>query len=561
MDNIHLYERFARDIFNHWQQVSNNSRLLLVGRHVVLGLDARGRSRPLNDLDSEARMLRAGPSELAGVFQRLVRRASSERTIISPPEPVLVNWSVLFSGDLIAFSAAVAGRVDSLLKGDWSLRPEDAKAYVRETYWDPLIEAEERRDLIHVSVLAILEGDTTRKALESGKLIHSLRTGLIHRVERGQAKHVWFHLIHPGMGKLLLAATEMPVDELMILKNIAYRDPFCGTGVASRLETCGRQQDAATVLETIVAEPQGLLTLITNTGRFYPNSAQPNLSRLVRLNVLTDEAIDQQLATRSDVLVDTALRTPLHFLAAFLKYAQKTLPQVYSALSTSLTKPESLDTLAKVALCTPLDGLAAFLEYAQRALPIVYFTLSTALAKPENLDTLAKTALHTPLNALAAFLEYAEYNLNAIAAEINGRLLQPAATALLAQAMCRSPLDGLVKFLTTGEAAQSAFNNIDREVWDRSRLSEPPLQPSAFSHLASLSKQLGRPELAEAPACRLIKAAVAESWHAPGIVFHHVSNALRLGRAAGSHAITQFLERVVTATWLETSTRWHRLGL
>lgn len=202
VDNIHLDEKYARDVFNHWQEISSGSQLLLLGRWVALGPDARGRARPFDDLESETRILQAGPADLAGVFQRLLRRisTSSARTP-NPPDEVLQHWSTLFGGDLIAFCAAVARRASRLIEGDWQLSAEDAAAYVRETYLDlePVSEAE-RRNLLYASVLVTLEYDIPKSALETAAFDHALKTGLIHRLERGREKHVYFHLIHPGIG-------------------------------------------------------------------------------------------------------------------------------------------------------------------------------------------------------------------------------------------------------------------------------------------------------------------------------------------------------------------------
>lgn len=197
VDNIHLDEKYSRDVFNHWQEISNGSQLLLLGRWVALGPDARGRARPFDDLESETRILQAGPADLAGVFQRLARRIStSSARIPDPPDEVLQHWSMLFGGDLIAFCAAVARRASRLIEGDWRLSAEDVATYVRETYLDlePVSEAE-RRNLLYASMLATLEYDIPKSALETAAFDHALKTGLIHRLERGREKHVYFHLL------------------------------------------------------------------------------------------------------------------------------------------------------------------------------------------------------------------------------------------------------------------------------------------------------------------------------------------------------------------------------
>jgi hypothetical protein len=282
VDNIHLDEKYARDVFNHWQEISNESQLLLLGRSVARGPDARGCARPFDDLESETRILQAGPADLAGVFQRLTRRLyTSNERIPDLPDEVVQHWSTLFGGDLIAFCAAVARRASRLIEGDWQLNAEDAAAYVRETYLypEPVSEAE-RRNLLYASVLATLEYDLAKSALERAAFDHALKTGLIHRLERGREKHVYFHLVHPGIGRLLLAATETPLDELTVLTEVAHRHPYSASAIIARLDASGRQPDAATVLNSILAIPQGLSDITVGLGLQYTRG---NISRLGRL--------------------------------------------------------------------------------------------------------------------------------------------------------------------------------------------------------------------------------------------------------------------------------------
>lgn len=152
VDNVHLYEGFARDVFDHWQVASMGSRLLLLGREVSVS-DSRGRAHPLDDLREKALTLEVRPDDLTGVFLRLARRfLHSPGYSSEPPHKALERWHYLFGGDLIAFSASVAQRIKRLTKGDWQLQPQDAARYVQETYLEKTNEAEQR-NLLRMAVL------------------------------------------------------------------------------------------------------------------------------------------------------------------------------------------------------------------------------------------------------------------------------------------------------------------------------------------------------------------------------------------------------------------------
>jgi len=216
-----------------------------------------------------------------------------------------------------------------------------------------------------------------------------------------------------------------------------------------------------------------------------------------------------------------------------------------------LTQPENLQTLSETALRTPLNHLASFLEYAEDKLPEVYAALAKELTQPENLQTLSETALRTPLDHLASFLEYAKGKLSILSKALNDRLAESEAVNTLAGVACHAPLDSLLKFIRTATVAPAVVSVIDRNEWDRFRLASGSEQPDYFSKLAETLRQLGRPELGEAPARALISAAEPQHWHAPGIGLNHLSNVMRLGRMAETEAVLRFLVRVATPAWLE----------
>jgi len=506
VDNVHLNGALARKLFDQWQSIPKGSRLLMLGRLISATAAQKG-APPLHDLETAAVPLEVEKKDLAGVFSRLARRMVS-----SPPQPsdeALDEWHRTFAGDLVAFSAAAERRRHELIHGAWGLREEDAAEYVRETYLYPAalepITEQERRNLLLIGTLATLEIETPLEALETPELHHSIRHGIAHRSEYGREGYVRYRLVHPSLGKLIVKAALTPVDEMQRFCAAASRSAFAGTMIAARLEGAGREQRSAEVLQGILKSPGGLRDSVITPGLQY---ARTNLERIARLGVLSLTDTDHRLADEYVELAASALRTPLHFLASFLEYAERKLPEVHTTLSRALADPANLKILGETAVRTPLHFLPSILEYAERKLPDVHAALAGALADPANLKILGETAL-------------------------------------------RAPLDSLLKFLRLGSIADAVLAALDQDRWDKVRGEMKSEQPDYMPELCKQLNRVGRPELAEAPACALIVAAEALHWHSSVIGLRNVSQTLRLGRAAGPDAIFHFLDVVVTEPWLE----------
>jgi len=457
VDNVHLNDGVARDIFNHLRQVSPGSHLLMLGRDVTVA-DVRGTANPLEDLQADALTLTVNPGDLAGVFHRLARRSpAGPGACPTPSTPVLERWQYLFGGDLIAFSAAVARKIKQLTQGDWLLQPQDAANYVHEIYLEKA-SPEERLNLLRMAVLAKLEIDVPAVALNRIGIKRLLQGGLVHQVRKGvDAKYEYYHLIHPGLGDLLLEAADFSLEELnrFVREQVCFvgrQYPFVGFQIASRIESANRAQEAIEILRSIVeSDGRGITSLLTSGVQHL----RRNCERLVRLGVLSEEEVDKRLANEISVLCKAALRTPLQFLVTFLDYAERKLPTTDCALKIALAKPANLAMLTQTALRTPLHLLVTFLDYAEPKLSITASALRTALAKQENLATLIPRALRTPLGDLVTFLDYAERKLRTAASALKIALAKPENLATLTQTALRTPLHFLVTFLDYAETKLS----------------------------------------------------------------------------------------------------------
>ena len=448
VDNIHLNEEFARDVFDHWQTAPMRSRLLLLGRDISIS-NARGIAHPLDELKPDALTLEVRPDDLAGVFLRLARRFLASRDYCSvPPHEVLKGWQARFGGDLIAFSAAVAHRIKALTQSDWLLQAQDAAKYVQEAYLERVSEAE-RRNLLRIAVLAQLEMYVPEEAIELPKIRSFLQIGLVHRLARGSGKRDGYQLVHPGLGDLLITAAGYSGEKLNQFTSedfsyVAHRVASYGLQIVARLESAKREQEAISVLKSIIESEQGGVVALTRPGL---QNLRWNCELIVRLRVLAASEIDEKLANEYSALSEGALGTPLGVIGSSLTYAERKLPKAYSVLATVFAHPKSLQALSEVACYTPLGALGTFLGYAERKQPKFYIAFVAALAQPKALKALSEAALRTSLSPLAFFLDYAEHRLPKVYEALVATLAKPDNLTALSEAALRIPLGNLGRFL------------------------------------------------------------------------------------------------------------------
>jgi hypothetical protein len=643
IDNVHLNEDFASEIFNYWLENPQGSHLFLLGRDVSVSY-SRGTALPLDDLRENILPLTVGLDDLAGVYRRLVQRTNSPTNdCCNPPHEVLQDWHALFGGDLIAFSAAVVNRREQLLQDEWQLQAKDAEEYISETYLEEASDLE-KLNLLRISVLAQLEIAAPSEVIEAKNVKRFLRNGLVHVSKHGQEKkYKRYRLIHPGIGNLLIAASHkangFTLEQFCL---IAVQHPFCGMYIASRLESIGFDQEAISILKHII-ELEGWVveTLILPGISYFPQ----NIERLICLEVLSRSEIDEGIITaleksenhdtlvkttfqtplnfwrtsltytksnlpkthtaiisalekseNHDTLVKRTFQTPLNFWRSFLTYTKSNLPKTHTAIVSALEKSENHDTLIKVVLQTQLGNLTSFLTYTKSNLPKTHTAIVSALEKSENHDTLVKRTfqtqlgnltsfltytksnlpkthtaivsaleksenhkilfekiLCTPLEHLAFFLKYVDKNLSPLSKILDKWLIEPGTIDSLAKISCKSPLDHLLNFLNFLDESLSSkiVLSINKETWDRCRLSGKSEQPTYFHSIAEKFQALKRLELAHAPAHVLIRAAEPQHWHAPGIGLQHISQVMRLVQGAEINSLENFLTRIVTQNWIE----------
>jgi hypothetical protein len=613
VDNCHLKDTLAKEVVLAWRGLvqSQQPRLLLLERE-----QHTGRRSLMDGLKIEPLTFRARQAEVRGVYLRLASRNVRD----PPPEPpaqVLDEWVSAFGGDprssntttdLIAFSAAVNGRMAQLRKEEWSLSPADAVDEIRSVYLDRLTPGESQ-NLMRLCSMATenLELGLSEESLADRRVhfdLCSRRYGLVFLAKSPTwAPRVRYRLAHTALGTLLLSAFREPTDPIALRLAIALQNPTDGVAAVGRLAAGGHLQEARQLVSTVLSRPVFLLGFeslqplhvmlrqMRWLGLPLPATFSRKLTRGAQRRALVERALATPLhflatflrytaetkgltpvfkALAKDLadpmhrpaLVKRALATQLHLLSTFLRYTaeNRALVSVFKALAKDLVDPMHRPALVERALVTPLGDLPTFLRYTaeNRALVSVFKALAKDLADPMHRPALVERALVTPLHFLTNFLEYTAetepftFVFNALVEY----LAKPANRRQLVMRMERERLSAMLGALRSNVARSlwvGVFNDIDAESWAKARRAEiTAATVSAFSPFLRLATQYGRPELAEAPARRLVAVPEPSEWHIPNVSLSHLYHVLWSARGAAPEEIERFLECVATGTFLDS---------
>lgn len=508
VDNIHLAENAADQIYDEWKHTFTHegTLLLLLGRETK---NLRGYAFESDDLNPM--ILTARSKEVRGVFRRLaLKHIESENDLPNPPENEVSKWVKTFGGppenpettvDLIAFSAAVTRRMNYLLESNWNLEEKDATAEIYKQYIEPL-DNDETGNLLRLSAcpddFLLSKNALAKPHAEFNK---SVKAGVIFETEHGKDKYVNYRLVHSALGPLFLAAA--PIDVLKERILIAKADPFSGLVMASMLELDNQVDkiEVCKILQGVISVPNWYLK---NTNIRY---LKKNVEFIERMGIADSLDFDLQISSNFNELIIIALKTPLNFLVTFLRYTKNELPKVHEELAKGLCKVDKQKDLLTKSMESPFDALSCFLEYAENSLKDVYAYLQEQLAEENNIQNLVKKTYKTPLANFLSFIKIISFS---------SQLLEL----------------------------------IDIKVWNLSRQNDKPQQPDFIIRLDKTLVELGHPELSGAPAKTLIKNINVDHWNSPGIGIHHFSHTIRLVDGVTPEQTNEFIEKVATQDWL-----------
>lgn len=255
IDNVHLDEGFAENLYEYWQGYakSTGSRILFLGRE-----RASAAGTPLGRLP--ARVLRAGHAELKGVVERVFARRNLPMPKI--PTECLNDWAKTFGGskvraeltvDLVAFSAAVQFRMAGMQRGIYSLSANDAVAAIREKYIEPIRSNAERDNLYRIAALSDFEIALPSEALthpECGFPVANKEMGLVLcETSSGHDPRRIFTLAHAALGGLILSAVGSKFNAPREREIVARTFPSIGVRMVTRNGDGARDPDIVAAIK------------------------------------------------------------------------------------------------------------------------------------------------------------------------------------------------------------------------------------------------------------------------------------------------------------------------
>ena len=457
LDNVHDAPKAACALLDHWKTQRRDSVVILMGwpsispdrdylrgyRHAILRVAVQ-----LEDW--------------IGVYQstyRYVRGADSVPPV--PPPTVVRGWNENFAANLVTFQYSLFAALRSETGNAFRLEQAAANRYVREKYFDPCSDME-RRDLYLLAWLAELGLPLPENAAPSG-FIHSLTSGVLRKTFHGRfGEHMRYHPWHGSFARLLLGLAPGN-GRAECLRQMAASAPFYVPLLLQRLHKHQEEELAAEVADhAITVQPDLTIWFGDNLGpaakqiqllkRFAASKCAAAIARLIQPGPL--EKLSAQ-----------ALASPLHSLAAFLRFAvgDEDLKPVHDALCKALENdvalPPDRSRLHDRVLASPLHLLADFLRLAMRVedLKPAHAGLCRTLAKdaalPTGVSRLRSQVFASPLHFLADFLRFAGRvdPLKPVHAALCRALVEDAAlpigsSSLRDQALA-SPLGDLADFL------------------------------------------------------------------------------------------------------------------
>lgn len=426
LDNIHLNESSTYKVALEWENIAPSQRpkLLLVGRELFIG---SGSPLKNGELNISTLALKARQPEVLGVYKRLAWRKTKDT---SPPEPkatVLDQWVSTFGGDpssedtttdLIAFSAAVNHKLDSLLQGTWPLSEEDAISEIREVYLNKL-EDQEIRNLIQLCSLAELEISINEQALEYP--LHGFKEarnklGLVFQDDlvTSEGRTLFrYRLAHAALGKLLLTAIPgSPVNKEEERLKIAKNYIFSGLAIIQHLNRLGKNDEAENIAKELLKEPQRLIELNT-------------LDRLYNFIELSSKEFKIELGKDIGTLFSDTTNGPklkkmmweanFGHITPFLIFSSKfkQLENVFILLSSELVKEENYTRLKCLIWNSCLGHITSFLKLALNKeveqLDEAFVLVACGIEKGsevENYDKFKKLIWEASLDHIRQFLEF-----------------------------------------------------------------------------------------------------------------------------------------------------------
>ena len=330
VDDVHLAEPVARAIYDHILRYVPAARLLLVGRvWTPEGAPEGGAS--LAPLEEGAITVRASPRDLGGVAGRLLARR--RLTLEGVHDETFERWESTFGGDLLAFSLALEGRLEldglrAVLRTGWELHQEDALRYLRRRYVERC-EERERRDLLRIAAVGMIELTCYGDVLEAPLLPHSTQHGVVLDASTTSVGARRWRLVHAGLGRLLTRAVGLDEDETRDLVADTVGRSLRMAYALTAHPTASRIVDARDAVRRAMESPGAFRALLS--GHTLEVSTEV-IHGLERAGYIERDVADVAVSREPGALIGAVARGRAEDLMALLVFA-RSRPRVAATLA------------------------------------------------------------------------------------------------------------------------------------------------------------------------------------------------------------------------------------
>jgi transcriptional regulator with XRE-family HTH domain len=594
VDNIHINEDIAHDIWRVWSEIAAKPRLLLLGREV----QTREGSRFSNSTTAPVLLL-AREHETRGVFERLARRVlPAPQKVPQVPDNVVAQWMETFGGplnsssttvDLVMLSAAIRRKLPQLVAGKWLLVATDAQDEVRAEYLD--VSDSERRNLLRLSALPD-DFSIPQISLPDPYVgfPESTKSGIVFETFNNNYG-LRYGFAHAALGHLIAATHNNPPFFEAERIAIVQSDPTLALWAANQF-VLQRRLDAATLLldklmrvEEWIGGYRGNLVNLTRpwvrlasvsaareelaTGLANDSHAlgkmieKTSLHDLLEFYRLVDTAgltrlrnvITAALPDYMPLLMSKVPDTDLDKLASLISHLQSD-PQTFSQLRHALIDylEHNKDHFLSFALHASLSELTGFMkEIDQPDLQPLRNVLIAKLGESDSLAVLADKAVTSSFDFVMGFLNFAatEPRLVKVRSYLIDRLQEPRMVKVLAARACRETWTSLLSLFSVPGLSDKIVLAIQKDAWDSARAAERAVRPDFFASLAIRLRNLGRPELAQVPARVVMREANSQHWTTHTVHVRHLSHLLSLASPTSKDEQRRFLDKVLMPEWLD----------
>ena len=396
VEGVHSNPELACQLIGEWLCNPNGSRLLVLGRAIP---DKQDSNYQIGHLVPDSFTLEISVSDIEAIFQSVLLKFR-DGSHLTPPRQTLGIWHREYHANLAGFCTAVAGQANLLRDGNWHLTSDKSKHKSWPAYLLPPSSDEELRTLTQIAALSKYGVTLPATLVPSGILKNSLQSGLVYRFTHGAGNHEHFELSLPSMGTAILDAN-IEYDANRAIQDVARQHPFTATMLASVFERIRRKDQAVSMLQLTLADPECFSAFI-NAGLQY---TQVINKRFIRLAVLTADEVDRRMMAECVSLLNAVRKVPPFNFKGFLDYCRLSLPKTNQYLSSALVTEANAQIVVENFLKYPLPECASAISYLKSSHSTIGEKLATILGQSSLGERIRERVLTDPLLITVSFLK------------------------------------------------------------------------------------------------------------------------------------------------------------